>query len=126
MSPKKKKKERKENLYFDLKNPKNYFLDICWCVKIHPFLYTGDPIILDTTESSHDVIFIISKLAETDTPGLFKVWAVVGSDLHCIKVNVPRIFYVNCHTPKEGSGTSKLQFLTKLFQAVTQGQIVHD
>ena len=48
------------------------------------------------------------KFAETNDPGTFKVWALVGADLHAIKVNVPRIFYVNCHTPKEGAGTSKL------------------
>ena len=47
------------------------------------------------------------QLAETDDPGTFKVWAAVGSDLHALKVNVPRIFYVNSHTPKEGAGTSK-------------------
>lgn len=47
-------------------------------------------------------------MAETDEPGTFKVWAVVGSDLHALKVIVPRIFYVNCHTAKEGAGTSEI------------------
>ncbi|CAH3120153.1 unnamed protein product [Pocillopora meandrina] len=53
-----------------------------------------------------DTPWQIIQLAETDDPGTFKVWAVVGTDLHTIKVNVPRIFYVNCHTPKEGAGTT--------------------
>lgn len=53
------------------------------------------------------LFYSIFQLAETNDPGTFKVWAVVGTDLHTIKVNVPRIFYVNCHTPKEGAGTSK-------------------
>ena len=53
------------------------------------------------------LFYYIFQLAETNDPGTFKVWAVVGTDLHTIKVNVPRIFYVNCHTPKEGAGTSK-------------------
>lgn len=48
----------------------------------------------------------IIQFAETDDPGTFKVWAVVGSDLHALKVNVPRIFYVNCHTAKEGTGAT--------------------
>lgn len=37
----------------------------------------------------------IIQLAETAEPGLFKVWALVGSELHQIKLSVPRIFYVN-------------------------------
>ena len=51
--------------------------------------------------------YVLFQLVETDDPGTFKVWAIVGSDLHSLKVNIPRIFYVNCHTPKEGAGTSK-------------------
>lgn len=41
------------------------------------------------------------QLAETNTPGHFKLWALVGNDLHLIKLTVPRIFYVNQRTPKE-------------------------
>ncbi|XP_047033802.1 DNA polymerase epsilon catalytic subunit 1 [Helicoverpa zea] len=37
----------------------------------------------------------IIQVAETPEPGLFKVWALVGSELHQIKLSVPRIFYVN-------------------------------
>ena len=32
--------------------------------------------------------------------GLFRLWAMVGSDLHQIKLTVPRVFYVNQRTPK--------------------------
>ena len=32
---------------------------------------------------------------------MFRVWALVGSDLHQIKIVVPRIFYVNQRTPKD-------------------------
>ncbi|RVE53948.1 hypothetical protein evm_001351 [Chilo suppressalis] len=35
------------------------------------------------------------QVAETAEPGLFKLWALVGSELHQIKLTVPRIFYVN-------------------------------
>ncbi|KAJ8723761.1 hypothetical protein PYW07_007741 [Mythimna separata] len=37
----------------------------------------------------------IIQVAETAEPGLFKVWALVGTELHQIKLSVPRIFYVN-------------------------------
>ena len=40
---------------------------------------------------------------ETAAPGQFKLWALIGSDLHGIRLNVPRIFYVNQRVPKEDS-----------------------
>ena len=33
--------------------------------------------------------------------GQYKLWALVGNDLHVIKLIVPRIFYVNQRTPKD-------------------------
>lgn len=30
-----------------------------------------------------------------------RVWCLVGGDLHCMRLNVPRRFYVNVHTPDE-------------------------
>uniref|UniRef100_T1J6P1 DNA polymerase epsilon catalytic subunit n=1 Tax=Strigamia maritima TaxID=126957 RepID=T1J6P1_STRMM len=46
----------------------------------------------------------IIQIAETSALGVFKVWALVGHELHQIKLSVPRIFYVNQHVPKEGEG----------------------
>ena len=43
------------------------------------------------------------QIAETASPGLYMVWALVGSDLHCIKLVVPRTFYVNQKTAKEAA-----------------------
>ncbi|KAA0716868.1 DNA polymerase epsilon catalytic subunit A [Triplophysa tibetana] len=40
-------------------------------------------------------------IAETNHPGLYKLWAVIGSDLHCMKLNIPRVFYVNQRVPKQ-------------------------
>ncbi|XP_060805157.1 DNA polymerase epsilon catalytic subunit 1 [Amyelois transitella] len=37
----------------------------------------------------------IIQVSETSEPGLFRLWALVGSELHQIKLTVPRIFYVN-------------------------------
>ncbi|CAG0886396.1 unnamed protein product, partial [Darwinula stevensoni] len=40
-------------------------------------------------------------IEETADPGLFRVWALVGTELHFVRLNVPRIFYVNQKTPRE-------------------------
>lgn len=37
----------------------------------------------------------ILSVAETPEPGLFKVWCMVAGNLHCMRVNVPRRFYVH-------------------------------
>ncbi|XP_049878007.1 DNA polymerase epsilon catalytic subunit 1 [Pectinophora gossypiella] len=37
----------------------------------------------------------IIQVAETAEPGLFKLWVLVGSELHQVKLSVPRVFYVN-------------------------------
>ncbi|XP_072929758.1 DNA polymerase epsilon catalytic subunit 1 isoform X2 [Epargyreus clarus] len=37
----------------------------------------------------------IIQVAETAEPGLFKLWALVGSELHQVRLAVPRVFYVN-------------------------------
>ena len=80
---------RKRHLVFRLLSP--------------PCFMTAQAILLNLDMSFYPSF----QFAETSDPGTFKVWALVGADLHAIKVNVPRIFYVNCHTPKEGAGTSK-------------------
>lgn len=54
----------------------------------------------------------IVQIAETDRPGTFRLWALIGPDLHSLKVVVPRVFYVNQKTPKEGEGNSKLDIDT--------------
>lgn len=46
------------------------------------------------------------QIAETSHPGLFKLWAVIGNDLHCMKLNIPRIFYVNQKVPKQEEGAT--------------------
>ena len=51
------------------------------------------------------------QVMETSQPGTFKLWALIGADLHAMKLQVPRVFYVNQKTPKEGEGTSKKDFL---------------
>lgn len=55
-----------------------------------------------------DTPWQIIQIVETSHPGLFKLWALVGSDLHCIKLVVPRVFYVNQKTPKTESPNGAL------------------
>nr|CAB3265004.1 DNA polymerase epsilon catalytic subunit A-like [Phallusia mammillata] len=43
----------------------------------------------------------VVQVMETDSPGSFRVFALIGSELHTLKVNVPRIFYVNQRKAKE-------------------------
>ncbi|BFZ25729.1 hypothetical protein BsWGS_28768 [Bradybaena similaris] len=57
-----------------------------------------------TARSMMDMPWQIVQIMETSHPGQFKLWALIGSDLHAIKLNVPRTFYVNQKTPKEGEG----------------------
>lgn len=47
-----------------------------------------------------------SQIAETSHPGLYKLWAVIGNDLHCMKLNIPRVFYVNQKVPKQEEGAT--------------------
>lgn len=39
-------------------------------------------------------------------PGTFRLWAMVGADLHMVKLVVPRIFYVNQRSAKDGGASS--------------------
>ncbi|CAN7982572.1 unnamed protein product [Ixodes hexagonus] len=43
----------------------------------------------------------IIQLAGTGQPGVFRLWVLVGSELHQVRLMVPRIFYVNSKVPKE-------------------------
>nr|XP_023689121.1 DNA polymerase epsilon catalytic subunit A [Paramormyrops kingsleyae]XP_023689122.1 DNA polymerase epsilon catalytic subunit A [Paramormyrops kingsleyae]XP_023689123.1 DNA polymerase epsilon catalytic subunit A [Paramormyrops kingsleyae] len=59
-----------------------------------------------TARSILDMPWQIVQIAETSHPGLYKLWAVIGSDLHCIKLNIPRVFYVNQKVPKQEEGAA--------------------
>ncbi|XP_054248557.1 DNA polymerase epsilon catalytic subunit A [Indicator indicator] len=57
-----------------------------------------------TARSILDLPWQIMQIAETSQPGLFRLWALIGSDLHCIRLSVPRVFYVNQRIPKPEEG----------------------
>ncbi|XP_077864309.1 DNA polymerase epsilon catalytic subunit A-like [Saccoglossus kowalevskii] len=56
-----------------------------------------------TARSILDMPWQIVQIATTNNIGVFKAWALIGHDLHAIKLNVPRRFYVNQRTPKEST-----------------------
>ena len=60
-----------------------------------------------TARTMLDMPWQIVQLAETGHPGMYKLWALIGNDLHAVKLTVPRIFYVNQKSPKEGEGDSE-------------------
>lgn len=75
----------------------------------------------DSYYVSDDSLFsLFSQIAESDVPGVFNAFAMMNNELHSIKINVPRIFYVNSKKMKEGEGASKslkvLFFFTILFR----------
>lgn len=41
----------------------------------------------------------VLHIAETDIPGEYRLWALVGKDMHSVKVSIPRVFYVNSRIP---------------------------
>ncbi|XP_022256094.1 DNA polymerase epsilon catalytic subunit A-like, partial [Limulus polyphemus] len=55
-----------------------------------------------TQKSLLDTPWQIIQVAESGQLGVYRLWALVGQDLHQIRLNVPRIFYVNQRVPKEG------------------------
>nr|XP_020761351.1 DNA polymerase epsilon catalytic subunit A isoform X4 [Odocoileus virginianus texanus] len=59
-----------------------------------------------TARSILDLPWQIVQISETSQAGLFRVWAVIGSDLYCIKLNIPRVFYVNQRVAKAEEGPS--------------------
>jgi len=60
-----------------------------------------------TAQTLLDAPWQIVHIAETGDPGVYRLWAIIGADLHAIRLIVPHIFYVNQRVPKEGEGASK-------------------
>ncbi|KAF2353054.1 DNA-directed DNA polymerase family B multifunctional domain [Trinorchestia longiramus] len=56
--------------------------------------------------SIRDMPWQVVQLVETSIVGQFRVWALVGHELHCLKLTVPRKFYVNQRHAKPESEES--------------------
>ncbi|XP_015586460.1 DNA polymerase epsilon catalytic subunit A [Cephus cinctus] len=48
----------------------------------------------------------IVQIVETNEPGLFRLWALVGTELHQLRLIVPRIFYINSRKERPDPGPS--------------------
>ncbi|XP_005403009.1 PREDICTED: DNA polymerase epsilon catalytic subunit A isoform X4 [Chinchilla lanigera] len=59
-----------------------------------------------TARSVLDLPWQIVQISETGQTGLFRLWAVIGSDLHCIKLSISRVFFVNQRVPRAEEGVS--------------------
>lgn len=103
----------KRNRYKD--NPKNKKNKISTHSEQAPFqkkANTGGPVatiggfLRKTQRSLIEMPWQIIQIVSVGNLGQFTVWAMVGEELHKIKLIVPRIFYVNQRTPappEEGS-----------------------
>lgn len=49
----------------------------------------------------------ILQIIESETPGVFRVWAMVDKNLHSVKLTVPRIFYVNSRVEEANSAGTR-------------------
>lgn len=46
------------------------------------------------------------QMAETNEPGQFRLWVLVDQELHHLRLNVPRIFYVNTRQERDESNNT--------------------
>ena len=56
-----------------------------------------------TAQRTNMMHWQIIQICESPEPGLMRAWCMVGGDLHCMRVNVPRRFYINSRTPDQAS-----------------------
>lgn len=59
-----------------------------------------------TAQSILDLPWQIVQISETSQAGLYRLWALISGDLHCFKLSIPRMFYVNQRVAKTEEGPS--------------------
>ncbi|KAJ1904161.1 DNA polymerase epsilon catalytic subunit, partial [Coemansia sp. IMI 209127] len=52
-------------------------------------------------------VWNILQWSETDTPGELKAWVLLGSQLHAVRVSVPRVLYVTSTVPRQEISDSR-------------------
>lgn len=55
-----------------------------------------------TTKNINQSLWQILHVAETDTPGIFRIWAIIEGVLQSMIFEVPRILFVNSRVPNDG------------------------
>jgi DNA polymerase epsilon subunit 1 len=58
----------------------------------------------------------VLQVAETDTPGVFKMWTLIGQQLYSLTLNVPRIFYINSICANTKMTNSNAYNVSKVFR----------
>lgn len=66
----------------------------------------------------------IIQLSETGEPGLFRLWILVETQLHQVRLVVPRIFYVNTRKPRPDPGPNELW--RKSFKSLPRSRPVYN
>lgn len=68
----------------------------------------------------------ILQVMETSQPGMFRLWALVGNELHQIRLTVPRIFYLNKKKPLEKEVTSESAIWRKVNRILPRSHRVYN
>lgn len=50
----------------------------------------------------------IIQVCQSGKPGILKIWAMIGDDLHNIRMNIPRVFYVNQRQPETNNDENNI------------------
>ena len=68
----------------------------------------------------------ILQVMETSQPGMFRLWALVGNELHQIRLTVPRIFYLNKKKPLEKEANSNSAVWRKVNRILPRSHRVYN
>lgn len=66
----------------------------------------------------------IVQLSETGEPGMFRLWILVDTQLHQVRLVVPRVFYVNTRKPRPDPGPNELW--KKSFKSLPRSRPVYN
>eukprot|EP00698_Gefionella_okellyi_P023680 TRINITY_DN8155_c0_g1_i1.p1 TRINITY_DN8155_c0_g1~~TRINITY_DN8155_c0_g1_i1.p1 ORF type:complete len:2256 (+),score=530.17 TRINITY_DN8155_c0_g1_i1:623-6769(+) len=72
--------------------------------------------VAETTKAKMWQIVQISSLPDA-APGLFRAWALIGTQLHAITVSIPRVFYINSRVPDD-EDSAQSQFRTRVIKTL--------
>lgn len=50
----------------------------------------------------------IIQVCQSGEPGVLRLWAMIGDELHNIRMNVPRVFYVNQRHPETNANENPI------------------
>jgi DNA polymerase epsilon subunit 1 len=73
----------------------------------------------------HRILYTVLQIIETDLPGEFKLWALIDGTMHSIKLEIPRVFYLNSRVsqPEDFDGSRKGFTMTRKHRALPRSHI---